>query len=81
MTLVSGFLTYIVVWWLVFFMALPFGAEPEVSPLPGHAESAPARPRLWLKAGAATVLAGLITWGFAALIDSGLIDFRPAPPA
>jgi predicted secreted protein len=77
MTLYGGIVTYCVVWWLVFFMTLPFGVEPEAHPGAGHVESAPAKPRLWLKAGVTTVLAGFATWGIAWIIGSGLIDLRP----
>ena len=77
MTLAGAVVTYAVVWWLFFFMALPFGAQPEADPRPGHVESAPARPRLLLKAAAATVLAGLATWAIAWFVGSGLIDVRP----
>lgn len=77
MTPYDALVTYSVVWWLVFFMALPIGAAPEEHPQPGNVESAPARPRLWQKAAATTVLAGLVTWAIAWLIGSGLIDLRP----
>jgi predicted secreted protein len=77
MRLYGAIITYAVVWWLVFFMALPFGAQPESQPVPGNVESAPARPRLLLKAAVTTVLAGLITWGIAWIIDSDLIQLRP----
>ena len=77
MTAVGAVVTYAIVWWLIFFMALPFGAQPEAEPRRGHAESAPARPRLWLKAGITSVLAGLATWGIAWIIGSGLIQLRP----
>jgi predicted secreted protein len=77
MTIYGAIVTYSVVWWLIFFMVLPFGAEPEAEPKPGHVESAPARPRLWLKAGITTVLAGLATWGIAWVVGSGVIQLRP----
>lgn len=70
-------ITYTMVWWLFFFMALPFGARPEAHPQPGNVESAPAKPRLWLKAAIVTVIAGLATWGIAWIVDSGLIQLRP----
>jgi predicted secreted protein len=73
----GAIVTFAVVWWLIFFMALPIGATPEESPLPGNTESAPAKPRLLLKAAVTTVLALLATYGAAWLIDSGLIDLRP----
>lgn len=75
---VGAVVTYVVVWWLLFFMALPFGATPEENPQPGHVESAPAKPRLLLKAAVTTVLAGLVTWGIAWLIESGTISLRPS---
>jgi predicted secreted protein len=77
MSTAGAIVTFSVVWWLFFFMALPFGAAPDDKPQPGTVESAPARPRLLLKAAAATVLAALATWGIAWLIGSGLIDLRP----
>lgn len=77
MTPVGAAVTYIMVWWLLFFMALPFGAAPAADPQPGTVESAPARPRLLLKMLVTTVLAGLATWGIAWLMASGLIDVRP----
>ena len=79
MTAAGAVVTFVVVWWLIFFMALPFGAEPDENPQPGNVESAPARPRLLLKALVTTVLAALATWGVAWLIGSGWIDIRPRP--
>ena len=77
----TGILVYMVLWWLVFFMTLPIGArsyhEAGEATQAGNAESAPMRPRLWLKAGATSVIAGVL-WGIAYyLITSGLISFRP----
>lgn len=77
MSTVGAIVTFTVVWWLFFFMALPFGAAPEEHPEPGHVESAPARPRLLLKALVTTVLAALATWGIAWVIDSGWVELRP----
>jgi len=77
MSLTGGIVTYLIVWWLIFFMALPFGAAPPEQPGPGHATSAPAQPRLLVKALATTVLAALATWGIAWLIASDLIQIRP----
>lgn len=70
-------ITFILAWWLAFFMALPFGARPDDAPVPGSVESAPARPRLWIKAGVAVVLAALVTWGVDWLVQSGLVQLRP----
>jgi predicted secreted protein len=80
MTAVGAAVTFVVVWWLIFFMALPFGAQPDEHPQPGNVESAPARPRLLLKALVTTLLAALATWGIGWLIGSGLIELRPRGP-
>ncbi len=72
----SGVLVYVMIWWLVFFTALPFGAKPPVKPEPGHDAGAPDKPMLWRKALITTVIA-TVFWGLAyALIDSDLITFR-----
>ncbi len=70
-------IVFVVVWWLIFFMALPFGAAPPDEIEPGLATSAPAKPRLWLKAGITTGLAVVVTAAIMWLIQSGLIDLRP----
>ena len=77
MTTMGTIVTFVVAWWLFFFMALPFGATPEEHPQLGNVESAPARPRLLIKAAVATVLAAAATWGFDWFIASGIIDIRP----
>ena len=80
MTWFSTILVFVVVWWLVFFMTLPFGArsfhEAGENVETGNVESAPMKPRLWLKAGAATVIAAVLTIGVYFLIASGLLSFR-----
>ena len=77
MTLAGAIVTFVMVWWLFFFMALPFGAAPEEAPQAGNVESAPARPRLLLKAAVATVLAIGAPGASPGCIQSGLIDIRP----
>lgn len=79
MTWFSAALVFVVVWWLVFLMSLPMGAQSyheagEETEL-GNAPSAPMRPRLWLKAGASTVIAVVLTVGIYFLVDSGLLAF------
>ncbi|HUI17489.1 MAG TPA: DUF1467 family protein [Alphaproteobacteria bacterium] len=78
MTWFEGLVTFIIIWWLVLFMVLPWGvripAEGEAEK--GHATSAPLRPRLWLKVLVTTGIA-LVLWGLAfALASSDLISFR-----
>ena len=77
MSISGAIVTAVTVWWLIFFMVLPFGAAPEEHPLPGNVESAPARPHLLRKALITTVLALLATCAIAWFLDSGLVDLRP----
>ena len=70
---------FAIVWWLVLFMVLPFGAAPPDQVEPGTAPSAPARPRMALKVAITTVLAAVVTALVVWLIDSGLIHLRPQP--
>jgi predicted secreted protein len=68
---------FAIVWWLVLFMVLPFGAAPPEKVEPGMATSAPAKPRLAVKMGITTVVAAVVTALIVWLIDSGLIHLRP----
>jgi predicted secreted protein len=75
---VSGIAVYIVIWWLVIFMVLPWGVQPiergDVEK--GHAASAPLRPRM-LRKMAITTLISAVLWLIAyAIIQSDLISFR-----
>ena len=80
MSTAGAVVTYVVSWWLFFFMALPFGVRQDDAPVPGSERGAPGRPRLVPKVLAATVLAAVATLGVAWLIDSGLIQVRPVAP-
>ncbi len=68
---------FTVVWWLVLFMVLPFGATPPDQVEPGMASSAPAKPRIALKFLITTLIALALTALVLWLIDSGLIQLRP----
>jgi len=78
MDFVSGLVVYILLWWWVFLMSLPFGVRPPADPERGHATSAPERPMMWRKAAAATVIAAVLFGIVYLIIDSGLISLRPA---
>lgn len=76
MSLFTGIMVYVIVWWLVLFTVLPFGNRAPEAAEPGHAESAPERPRMWIKAGVTTAMASLI-WGMIYwVIEADLISFR-----
>ncbi len=77
MGIATAIAVYVVIWWLVLFTVLPWGAHPPDDPEPGHATSAPARPRLLLKFAVTTVIAGVVFAGLYWLIESDLISLRP----
>ena len=77
----SSFVAFIVIWWIVFFMALPWGArsphELGEEPGQGHAASAPVKPRLWLKVAIVTAIS-LALWGVFYYVNvNDLISFHP----
>ncbi len=70
-------LTFVIVWWLVLFMVLPFGAAPPEEVQPGNARSAPARPRMLIKLLITTLVAAFLTAAVIWFLQSGLIEVRP----
>ena len=40
---------FVIVWWILFFMALPIGVKKPIKILPGQDRGAPDKPRLWVK--------------------------------
>ena len=78
MTWFATGVVFVIVWWLVLFMVLPFGASPPDEVEPGMAPSAPARPRIGLKVAVTTVIAAALTALIMWLLQSGLIQIRPA---
>ncbi len=67
---------FTVVWWMIFFITLPFGVTTPENPAAGHDPGAPDKPRLVLKALITTAIAGALTGSMAAAVAYGLIDFR-----
>ena len=77
MDFVSGLVVYVLLWWWVFLMSLPFGVRPPIEPEQGHATSAPVRPMLLHKMAASTVIAGGLFVLIYFVIDSGVFSFQP----
>jgi len=77
MDIVSGAVVYLLMWWWVFLMSLPFGVRAVAEPEAGHAPSAPARPMLWRKVGASTVIAGVLTAIINWVIGAQIISLGP----
>jgi predicted secreted protein len=80
MTWFTGALVFVVIWWCVFFLVLPFGLrtpdEAAIEPEPGHATSAPLNPRLGLKFAITTAISAVL-WGvYYYVADSGMLDLR-----
>jgi predicted secreted protein len=83
MTLVGGLAVYFVIWWIALLAVLPFGVRTlaeEGTVGPGQAPSAPARPRLLLKLGLASVLAGLVWLLVVAVVEHVGLDAIPFLP-
>ena len=77
MNLFTTAITFLVIWWLILFMVLPFGASPPEEVREGHASSAPAKPRMLIKLLITTVLAIGATAAVQWFLESGLIEIRP----
>ena len=70
--------TYVIIWWLVMFMVLPWGVrriEPE-DLREGDDPGAPANPRMLIKVAVTTVVAGMVFGLVYLVIKSGVISFR-----
>ena len=77
--IVTGTAVFVVIWWLILFIALPFGVrrtETEDLEL-GQEPGAPAKPMMWRKIFITTAITIVLWFFFYWLSDSGLISFRP----
>ena len=74
MDIVSGVVVYILLWWWVFLMTLPFGVKSPETIETGHATSAPERPLIWRNVGVATIIAAILFSIVFMVIDSGIIS-------
>lgn len=76
MGLFSGIVVFLIVWWVVIFMVLPWGVRPAEKPEPGHEPGAPEKPMLLRKALITTAITAVIWLAIFAVIESDLISFR-----
>jgi predicted secreted protein len=58
------------IWWIVFYMALPFGNQITVKPENGHADSAPTKPRIGLKIIITSIISIILTFFIVNLIEN-----------
>ena len=77
MTVFTGIMLYVIIWFVVLFTVLPWGVKAPEHVEPGHAEGAPDRPRLGLKAIVTTGIAALVWAIIYLLIDYEIVSFRP----
>jgi len=80
MDIASAVVVYVLLWWLIFLMALPVGVQvPEESEVAkGHATSAPKRPYLGRKVLAATAIAAVLWIVVFLLVEGDFYSFRDA---
>jgi predicted secreted protein len=80
MNIATIILVYVVIWWMVFFAALPIGVraqnETEEGVIEGTVPSAPSNPNLLKKALYTSLIAAILTTGYYFLADSEIISFR-----
>ena len=73
---ITGLVVYFVLWFVVLFWVLPWGVRPPEDPVPGHADSAPDRPRLALKFAVTSLLTFIVWLVIFLAFDSGIIWIR-----
>jgi predicted secreted protein len=77
MTIVSGVVLYVLIWWVALFAVLPIGTRPVERPDEASGwRGAPAKPRILVKIGLTTLVAAVIWLMAYALIASDWISFR-----
>ena len=76
MSIFTGFVVYAVIWWLVLFTVLPWGAHPVDNPEKGHATSAPKNPNLKIKFLVTTVIAAILWYFTKLVIDNDLFNIN-----
>ena len=77
MGIASLIVTFVVIWWMLLFISLPFGVRREENPGLGHETGAPAKTHLKIKIMVVSILAAAITAGFYWAQANGLITFDP----
>lgn len=73
----TGTAIYIVLWWLVIFVVLPFGVRPPNADEMenGQEPGAPVKPMMWRKVAITTVITAVLWLIIYFIVMSGLISF------
>lgn len=75
MTITTGIIAFILIWWLVIFTVLPMGVERDPDPQLGNMTGAPKEHQMKKKVIVTTLIAAVI-WGVLyGLIQLNIIDF------
>jgi predicted secreted protein len=75
MTIASLIVVFVIVWWLVLFMALPVGVVTEENPEAGNMKEAPKNPNLKKKLIVTTLITIILTILYYFAIENGWIVF------
>lgn len=73
---VTGVVVFIVIWWVVLFLVLPWGVSRTANPEAGHDRGAPARPLVFRKVLITTGITILLWGGLYALISMSDLSLR-----
>ena len=81
MGIATMLLVYVIIWWMIFFMALPFGVknideDGDDGRAPGSDLGAPVKGNLVKKAIITSVIALVLTFVFVQIEQSDLVNFR-----
>ena len=80
MNIAGGVIVYLLLWWTIFFMILPWGVRGRWENPDQHVEGtdpgAPQDPQLWQKVKRTSMFAAFAWLVVAAVIVSGIFDFR-----
>ena len=76
MEIASGIVVFVLLWWWIFLMSLPFGVGRHTDGSVGHDPGAPKKPLLLIKAMATTLIAAVFWVAIYWFIEADLISFR-----
>lgn len=62
MSFFNGLISYICIWWVIFFMALPIGVKRDQNPELGNDPGAPQKTYLWHKLIITSLLSAILLW-------------------
>jgi predicted secreted protein len=68
MQVITGVVLFVMIWWIIFFMTLPFGVKPSKKPEPGWETGAPQRTHLKMKVLITTIISFFSWYGVVELI-------------